>query len=100
MVIIQAYADTFESTPDLVEDERDAREWAAVVVEVGTARLDTPAPVVEGLDICGECGQVIVWVHEFALWAVGGDAWTGSGVRCSGSLDLMHTPGSVVAVVR
>ena len=38
MVIIQADADTFVSTPDPVEDERAAREWAAVVVEVGTAR--------------------------------------------------------------
>ena len=38
MQIIQAYADTFVSTPDLVEVERAAREWAAVVVEVGTAR--------------------------------------------------------------
>lgn len=43
-------------------------------------------------DSCVECGQVIVWVHEFALWAVGGDAWSGSGVRCAGSLDVMHTP--------
>ena len=40
MVIIQAYADTFVSTPDLVEDERAAREWADLVVEVGTARAD------------------------------------------------------------
>ena len=38
MQIIQADADTFVSTPDLVEDERDARQWADVVVEVGTAR--------------------------------------------------------------
>ena len=38
MVIIQADADTFVSTPDTIEDERDAKEWAAVVVEVGTAR--------------------------------------------------------------
>ena len=40
MQIIQAYADTFVSAPDPVEDERAAREWAAVVVEVGTARAD------------------------------------------------------------
>ena len=40
MVIIQAFADTFVSTPDLVEDERVAQEWAEVVVEVGTARAD------------------------------------------------------------
>ena len=38
MQIIQADADTFTSNPDPVEDERAAREWAAVVVEVGTAR--------------------------------------------------------------
>lgn len=104
MDTIQAYADTFKSAPDPVEDERAAREWAAVVVEVGTARLDNPAPapVVEGPDICMDCGQVIVWVHEFALWAVGGDAWSGSGVRCAGSLDVMHAPapGPRVEVVR
>ena len=38
MVIIQVDADSFVSTPDTIEDERDAKEWAAVVVEVGTAR--------------------------------------------------------------
>jgi hypothetical protein len=99
MVIIQAYADWFVSNPDPIEYAGDAQEWAAVVVDVGSARLDTAA--VEGPDICGECGQVIVWVDEFALWAVDGDAWSRSGVRCAGSFDLMHTPGPgpVVAVV-
>ena len=38
MVIIQAYADSFVTDPDPVEVERDEWEWAAVVVEVGTAR--------------------------------------------------------------
>ena len=38
MVIIQAYADTFVTDPDPVEYARTAREWADVVVEVGTAR--------------------------------------------------------------
>ena len=93
MQIIQAYADAFVSTPDLVEDERDAREWAEVVVEVGTARLDSP--VDEGPDTCVDCGQVIVWVHDFALWAVGGDPWSRSAVRCEPALDLMHNAGSL-----
>ena len=38
MVIIQADANSFVSNPDPVEYERVAWEWAAVVVEVGTAR--------------------------------------------------------------
>ena len=38
MVIIQADANSFVSNPDTIEDERAAKEWAAVVVEVGTAR--------------------------------------------------------------
>ena len=38
MQIIQADADTFTSNPDPVEYARGAREWAAVVVEVGPAR--------------------------------------------------------------
>ena len=89
MVIIQADANSFVSNPDPIEDERVAREWAAVVVEVGRTVMT---------DVCVECGQVIVWVHEFALWAVGGDAHSGSGVRCAGALDEMHAP--VVEVVR
>ena len=99
MQIIQADADTFVSTPDPVEDERAAREWADVVVEVGTARADAE----EGPDTCVHCGKVIEWVPEFALWAVGGDVWSLS--RCwadyanqSGSHWLKHAP--VVEVVR
>ena len=95
MVIIQANADTFVSTPDLVEDERDAQEWAAVVVEVGTAQADAEDP-----DTCMDCGQVIVWVHDFALWAVGGDPWSRSAVRCEPALDLMHNAGSLPEVGR
>ena len=94
-----------------MEDARAyaANEWAELVREIGTARLDAQdaadgrGPRVVGggtvmTDICVECGQVIVWVHEFALWAVGGDAHSGSGVRCAGALEEMHAP--VVEVVR
>ena len=93
MVIIQADANSFVSTPDLVEDERVAQEWAEVVVEVGTARLDTRVDEVP--DTCVECGQVIEWVHDFALWAVGGDPWSRSAVRCEPALDLMHNAGTL-----
>ena len=99
MQIIQADADTFVSNPDPVEDERAAREWADVVVEVGTAR----AVAEEMPDTCVHCGKVIEWVPEFALWAVGGDVWSQS--RCwadyanqRGSHWLKHAP--VVEVVR
>ena len=98
MVIIQADAHSFVSNPDTIEDERVAQEWAEVVVEVGTARLDTL--VDEGPDTCVDCGQVIVWVHDFALWAVGGDPWSRSAVRCEPALDLMHNAGSLPEVVR
>ena len=91
MQIIQADADSFVSTPDLVEDERAAREWADLVVEVGTSRADAE----EMPDTCVECGQVIVWVHDFALWAVGGDPWSRSAVRCEPALDLMHNAGTL-----
>ena len=91
MQIIQADADSFVSTPDPVEDERVAQEWAEVVVEVGTARADAE----EMPDTCVDCGQAIVWVHDFALWAVGGDPWSRSAVRCEPALDLMHNAGTL-----
>ena len=91
MVIIQADANSFVSNPDPVEDERDAKEWAAVVVEVGTAR----AVAEEMPDTCVHCGKVIEWVPEFALWAVGGDPWSRAAVRWEPALDLMHNAGTL-----
>ena len=99
MVIIQADANSFVSNPDPVEYERVACEWAAVVVEVGTAR----AVAEEMPDTCVHCGKVIEWVPEFALWAVGGDVWSlwqcwADYANQRGSHGLKHAP--VVEVVR
>ncbi len=40
MEIVQAHADRFESNPDPRADAAAANEWAELVREIGTARLD------------------------------------------------------------
>ncbi len=40
MEIVQAHADRFESNPDSRADAAAANEWAELVREIGTARLD------------------------------------------------------------
>ncbi len=43
MEIVQAHADRFESNPDPRAYAAAAQEWAELVREVGTARLDAQA---------------------------------------------------------
>jgi hypothetical protein len=50
------------------------------------------------VNVCVNCGQVIVWARSVECWSVNDDAWALS--RCAGSFDVMHAPAPVVEVVR
>ena len=71
MEIIQAHADRFTSNPDPVEYERDAREWADVVVEVGTARLNAHGQVavadIKGTKDVRRIALALAWADGHAV---------------------------------